>query len=567
MQKKWVIKGVDEDAVRLLQEALKIHPALCALLVQRGIYDYESARKFFRPSLNDLHDPFLMRDMERAVLRITNAIQNNERILIFGDYDVDGTTAVALMYSFFYSRYRNIDYYIPDRYKEGYGISLQGIDHAHKNGCTLMIALDCGIKAIDKAAYAKEKGIDLIICDHHIPGDTLPDAYAILDPHRKDCTYPYKDLSGCGIGFKLAHAYSVYHGIPVEQVVSYLDLVVVSIASDIVPIMGENRILAYYGLEQLNKNPRPGLKALIDVTGYPLPLNISNIVFGLGPRINAAGRMDDANKAVRMLIADTVDTARDGAVELQDKNIDRKVVDKKITADAMEMLQNDPATSLRVSTVLHHPEWHKGVIGIVASRLLDHYYRPTILLAESEGKLFGSARSVKNFDIYEAIKACSDLLDQYGGHMYAAGLSMPKENFFSFQQRFDDVVRSSIRPEQLVPEIEIDAVLQLQDVSLSFLKILRQFEPFGPENMEPVFLSEQVRNTGRSKIVGDGHLKISVKDYSRAGVDGIAWQKAPFFPAISNGRPFDICYTMEENNFRDTISVQMNVRDIRTMAV
>lgn len=563
MDKRWVIKAADEEKVQSLQKELKVHPVICKLLVQRGITTFDAAKQFFRPSLNNLHDPFLMRDMERAVLRITDAIQQNERILIFGDYDVDGTTAVALMYAFFHSRYRNIDFYIPDRYKEGYGISFQGIDYAKEHGCTLMIALDCGIKAVDKAAYAKSLGIDLIICDHHIPGDTLPDAYAILDPHRAECTYPYKDLSGCGIGFKLVHAFAIHHGIPVEQIISYLDLVVVSIASDIVPIMGENRILAYYGLEQLNKNPRPGLKALIDITGYTPPLNISNIVFGLGPRINAAGRMDDANKAVRMLIADTVDLARDGAGELHGKNVDRKEVDKRITGEALSFLQNDPLTKDRVSTVLTGDGWHKGVIGIVASRLLDHYYRPTILLAESNGMLFGSARSVKNFDIYEAIKSCSELLEQFGGHMFAAGLSMKKENYEAFRDKFDEVVRATIRPDQLIPEIEIDATLLLEDIQPSFQNIVKQFAPFGPHNMEPVFMSEQVQNTGRSKIVGDGHLKLSVRDRSRYTVDGIAFQKGNFFPFISGGKPFDICYTIEENTYRDITSIQMNIRDLK----
>ncbi len=563
MDKRWVIKAADEEKVLSLQKDLKVHPVICSLLIQRGIYTYDAAKQFFRPSLSDLHDPFLMRDMEKAVLRITDAINNNERILIFGDYDVDGTTAVALMYAFFYTRYRNIDFYIPDRYKEGYGISYQGIDYAKANNCTVMIALDCGIKAIDKAAYAKSLDIDLIVCDHHIPGDALPDCYALLDPHRPDCTYPYKDLSGCGIGFKLIHAYALYHGIPVEQIISYLDLVVVSIASDIVPIMGENRILAYYGLEQLNKNPRPGLKALIEIAGYTPPLNISSIVFGLGPRINAAGRMDDANKAVRMLISDSVSDARDGAGELQDKNVDRKAVDKRITADALNMLQQDPLTEQRVSTVLHGGDWHKGVIGIVASRLLDHFYRPTILLAESNGMLHGSARSVKNFDIYEAIKSCSDLLEQFGGHMYAAGLTMQKDNFEKFRDRFDEVVRASIKPEQLIPEIEIDAVVTLSDINQPFYKILKQFAPFGPNNMEPVFMTEQVRNTGRSKIVGDGHLKVSVKDVSKAIVDGIAWQKGHHFDRIATGSPFDICYTLEENTFRDMTNLQMLVKDIR----
>lgn len=563
MEKRWVIKEVDEEKVNSLQKALSTNKVICELLVQRGIYTYDSAKDFFRPSLEHLHDPFLMKDMQRAIDRINKAISNNERILIYGDYDVDGTTSVALTFSFFNSFYKNMEYYIPDRYLEGYGISTKGIDHAKNNGCSLVIALDCGIKAVDKMEYANSLGIDFIICDHHIPGEDIPTAFAVLDPHQSDCNYPYKELSGCGIGFKLIQAYTINHSLPIETIVPYLDLVVVSIASDIVPLTGENRVLAHFGLIQLNKNPRPGLKALIEISGYEGQLSISNIVFGIGPRINAAGRMDDANKAVSMLISETVEQAKNGADVLQDKNVDRKEIDKKITADALNILALDPDSNDRVSTVIWSADWHKGVIGIVASRLLDHYYRPTILLTESKGMLYGSARSVKNFDIYEAIKSCSELLDQFGGHMYAAGLSMKPENFELFKEKFEATVKATIKPEQLIPEIEIDAHLNLDDITHKFNNTIKQFAPFGPLNMEPIFMSDNLLNNGRSKIVGDNHLKLGVKDRNSSNADGIAFQKGEFHTAISSGARFALCYTIEENYYKEIKSLQLNVRDIK----
>ncbi|MEZ5012944.1 MAG: single-stranded-DNA-specific exonuclease RecJ [Chitinophagales bacterium] len=563
MEKRWVIKEVDEAQADALQKELRIHPVLCRLLIQRGITTFDAAKKFFRPALEDLHDPFIMRDMDRAVERIHVAMQRGERILIYGDYDVDGTTAVALMYSFFRNFYDRIDYYVPDRYKEGYGISIAGIDHAHAIGCTLIIALDCGIKANDKVAYASERQIDFIICDHHLPGEHIPEAFAVLDPHRPDCAYPYKELSGCGIGFKLAQAFAQQHGIPFEQVIALLDLVVVSIASDIVPITGENRVLAHFGLKQLNSAPRPGLRALIEISGYKPPLNISNLVFGLGPRINAAGRMDDATKAVRMLIAQTTEHAEDGAGHLHEKNTDRKEVDKQITAEALDMLRNDPENADRVTTVLCSSNWHKGVIGIVASRLMDHYYRPTILLTESNGTIFGSARSVKNFDVYQAILACSQYLEQFGGHMYAAGLSMRPENYTAFREAFEQIVRERITPEQRIPEIEIDAELQLRDITPSFLRIVDQFGPFGPENMQPVFSSIGLKDSGGTRIVGDNHLKLHVKDRSFFTLNGIAFQKGDFYTSINDGNSFDLCYTIEENNFKDVTQLQLNVKEIK----
>ncbi|MFI5171208.1 MAG: single-stranded-DNA-specific exonuclease RecJ, partial [Chitinophagales bacterium] len=533
MDKRWVFKETDDEKVISLQQELKVHPIVCRLLVQRGINTFDEAKKFFRPEISDLHDPYLMKDMQKAVDRINNAIAANERILIFGDYDVDGTTSVALVYSFFSEMYSNIDFYIPDRYHEGYGISIKGIDYAKNTNCGLIIALDCGIKANDKVDYANNAGIDFIICDHHIPGEKIPAAFAVLDPHQADCKYPYKELSGCGIGFKLVQAFALHHDIPIERILHLLDLVVVSIASDIVPITGENRVLAYHGLQQLNNNPRPGFKALIEITGYEIPLNISNIVFGLGPRINAAGRMDDANKAVKMLIADSVEKAKNGADILQEKNVNRKEIDKKITNDAMLMMQNDPLTNEKVTTVLFSDEWHKGVIGIVASRLIDHYYKPTILLTSSGGMLFGSARSIKNFDIYEAILECSDLLEQFGGHMFAAGLSLLPENLEKFKIRFEEVVRKRIKPEQLIPEIEIDSTLELKDITPTLNKILKQFAPFGPKNMLPVFMSSSLKSNGRSKIVGDNHLKLGLKDNNFFNADAIAFQKGNFYDMIS----------------------------------
>ncbi len=563
MDKRWVFKETDDEMVISLQQELKVHPIICRLLVQRGIKTFDEAKKFFRPEISDLHNPFLMKDMQKAIDRINNAISNNQRILIFGDYDVDGTTSVALVYSFFKEIHPNIDYYIPDRYIEGYGISIKGIDYAKETNCPLIIALDCGIKANDKVDYANSLNIDFIICDHHIPGEKVPAAHAVLDPHQSDCNYPYKELSGCGIGFKLVQAFAQHHDISIDSIKNLLDLVVVSIASDIVPITGENRILAYYGLEQLNLNPRPGFKALIDITGYDLPLNISNIVFGLGPRINAAGRMDDANKAVKMLIADSVEKAKNGADILQEKNVDRKEIDKRITDHAMFMLENDPLTKERLSTVLFSDEWHKGVVGIVASRLIDHYYKPTILLTSSSGMLFGSARSIKNFDIYEAILECSDLLEQFGGHMYAAGLSLLPENLEKFKIKFEEVVRRRIKPEQLTPEIEIDSALELKDITPSFNNILKQFAPFGPQNMLPIFMSSHLKNNGRSKIVGESHLKLGLKDDQFYNADAIAFKKGSYYDNISKGSSFDICYTIEENIFRDMKSIQLNVREIK----
>ncbi len=561
-----MIRESDAGAVHILQEALGIHPVLCKLLVDRGIDTYDKAKQFFRPQLSDLHNPFEMKGMREAVNRILRASEQGERILVYGDYDVDGTTSVALMFSFLNRFYPNIDYYIPDRYKEGYGISFQGIDYAEDNNCALIIALDCGIKAVEQVAYANSKGIDMIICDHHLPGDELPAAVAILDPHQPDCNYPYKYLSGCGIGFKLAQAITLEAGLDEDRALDLLDLVAVSIASDIVPITGENRVLAFYGLRKMDTNPTKGLKALMEISDVRPPLSISKIVFGLGPRINAAGRLDDARKAVRMLISSTDQFARNHAGDLQGHNMDRKEIDRSITAEALEMLDNDPLTPERVTNVLFNPAWHKGVIGIVASRIMDHYYKPTIMLTESNGVVAGSARSVKGYDVYEAISACGDLLEQFGGHMYAAGLTMKPENVEAFKDRFEKVVKSTIRPEQLIPEIEIDAVLNLKDITPGFYKILRQFAPFGPENLPPVFITEELTCNGRSKVVGNGHLKLDVRDRNRFRASGIAFQQGDHYPYVSSGYPFDLAYYLEENEFNGQTNLQLNVKDIRVHA-
>lgn len=563
MQKRWVIKSVDEEKALQLQKALRIHHVLCRMLVQRGISTFEEAKLFFRPKLSDLHDPFLMTDMHKAIERIEKAIASEEKILIYGDYDVDGTTAVTLVYSFLKNIYPHLDYYIPNRYTEGYGISIAGIDYAKQNNCSLVIALDCGIKANDKMEYANALDIDFIICDHHIPGEKIPAAHAVLDPHRDDCKYPYKELSGCGIGFKLIQAFAIKNDLPFESVTPYLDLVVISIASDIVPITGENRVLAYYGMQILNNHPRKGIKALVEVSALTPPLNISNIVFGLGPRINAAGRLDDAKKAVNMLLSETNTIAKDNADILQDKNNDRKEIDKQMTLEALAMLANDPDEQQKVTNVLFSENWHKGVVGIVASRVIDHYYKPTILLTLSNNMVVGSARSVKGFDIYEALKECSHLLEQFGGHMYAAGLTLKPDNLQTFKETFDAAVRRKILPDQLIPEVEADAEILLSDIKVEFYNILKQFAPFGPGNMHPVFITNNVSSNGRTKIVGDGHLKLGIKDKKMFHADGIAFQKGNLYEELSSGKEFDICYTIEENNFQGQENLQLNVKEIK----
>ena len=515
---------VDETKVTSLKESLKIHPALCRALVLRGIETYDEAKAFFRPSLDSLHDPCLMKGMAKAVNRITEAIARGEKILIYGDYDVDGTTSVAVVFSFFRAVYPNLDYYIPNRYTEGYGISSRGIDHAAENGFSLIIALDCGIKSNDKVDYAHTKGIDFIICDHHTPGDAAPEAVAVLDPKQQDCPYPYKELSGCGIGFKLIQGFAQQQDIPKEKVFQYLDMVCVSIASDIVPITGENRTLAYHGMQKLNTSPCQGLKSLLGVAALEKKLDISDIVFIIGPRINAAGRIDDGKHAVKLLISEAEDLASDGHADTLDQfNKERKDLDKNITEHALDMIGTDESMISRKSTVLYHESWHKGVIGIVASRLIENYYRPTIVLTLSDGKVTGSGRSVKGFDLYEAIYECREHLIQFGGHKFAAGLTMLPEKVQDFSAAFEKIVSERITPDQLIPEIEIDAELSLDDINPKFYGIIQQMAPFGPGNMKPVFLSKDLRDSKWSKLVKEEHIKFSVRRAQGDTIDGIGF--------------------------------------------
>ncbi|MCX6198733.1 MAG: single-stranded-DNA-specific exonuclease RecJ [Bacteroidetes bacterium] len=563
MQKRWAIKKTDEQKVNTLQQELKVHRVLCNILVQRGVETYEQAKKFFRPELSDLHDPFLMKDMDEAINRINEAIAANEKILIYGDYDVDGTTAVATVFSFLKEFHPNIDYYVPNRYTEGYGISLKGIDYAAENNFSLMIALDCGIKANDKIDYALLKNIDFIICDHHNPGEEIPKAIAVLDPKRSDCNYPFKELSGCGIGFKLIQAFSLQNGIPLEKCYQSLDLVCVSIGSDIVSMSGENRTLAWFGLQKLNsENASSGLKRLKEIAGVQKQMSIDDVVFILGPRINAAGRMDDAMHAVKLLISDEIDLeGEEKAFQLNRFNNDRKDLDRNITAHALEIIARDENLMKRKTTVLQHPDWNKGVIGIVASRLTDTYYRPTIILTESDGKLAGSARSVKGFDLYEAIYDCREHLIQFGGHKFAAGMTMHKENFEAFSTQFEKVVSERITPEQLIPELEIDAELELEDITPKFHSILEQMAPFGPDNMKPVFVTKGVLDSGWSKIVKEEHIKFSLKKKDNTNFDGIGFGMADKFSLVKSGA-FDIAYQISENVWNDKVSLQMMVKDV-----
>jgi single-stranded-DNA-specific exonuclease len=564
MQKRWAQKhNPDINAVKELSATLGIDEVLSTLLLQRGVQSYEDARYFFRPDIRHLHDPFLMAGMEQAIERIDAAIQAGEKILIYGDYDVDGTTAVTLVYSFFNKLYNKLAYYIPDRYKEGYGISTQGIDYAAQNGFSLIIALDCGIKAVDKIAYANTLNIDFIICDHHTPGDELPAAIAVLDPKRADCDYPYKELSGCGIGFKLIQAYAQKHDLPFEEVALYLDLVATSIACDIVHITGENRTLASYGLQMINTEPSTGLKTLMELAGKTSNYTISDIVFMIGPRINAAGRIDDAKHSVELLLATDPDVAKDKGMLISVKNTERKEHDLAITDEALSMIAADVLVQERKSTVVFNEKWHKGVIGIVASRLTEKYYRPTIVLTRSNGHVAGSARSVVGFDLYEALCGCSDLLLQFGGHKYAAGLTMQPEHVEAFTQRFEEVVSASITEQQLIQQIVIDAELKLEQITPKFFRVLTQLGPFGPENMCPVFISKQVSVHGGVNLVGSNHIKMTVYQDGSALFDCIAFNQGECIEQIRQGKPFDICYTIEENVWRDKRSIQLNVKGIK----
>lgn len=565
LDKRWTIKPADEQVVNHLHEALRINPVLCRLLAVRGITDYDSAKTFFRPSLAQLHDPFLMKGMQQAVTRISEAIEWHEKILVYGDYDVDGTTSVATMYSFLRSQYKgDIDYYIPHRYREGYGISKAGIDYAKEHSYTLMITLDCGIKSIELIKYAKSLGIDVIVCDHHTPDATLPPAYAILNPKQTDCPYPYKELSGCGIGFKLICALAKQWGVPDEVPLEYLDLVATSIAADIVPIDGENRVLAYFGLKKVNENPSQSIKILKELGEVKKEMSISDLVFVIGPRVNAAGRMDDARKAVELFIEQDAEKVPDLAEALHLDNFDRKEIDKSTTEEALAMLKKDAVLQQRKSTVLYQSHWHKGVVGIVASRLIDHYYRPTIVLTLSNDKVTGSARSVSGFNIHDAIHECRDLLDSYGGHFYAAGMTMSPDKVSDFTKRFEQVVAETIPPHLLVPEIEIDAEIKLADIKQPFYNIVRQFEPFGPANMRPVFLTRHVYDyKGYSRVVKDQHLRLVVHQHSGVIIDGIGFGLADKYPIVMQGKPFDVVYTLDENDYNDRVTIQMKIIDVR----
>ena len=567
MQKRWVeqeLKGFAE--MEELQRTLNVDAVLASLLVRRGITTFEEARRFFRPELEHLHDPFLMQDMRVAISRIEQAIASKEKILVYGDYDVDGTTSVALVYSFLKKYHPEIDFYIPDRYTEGYGISIQGIDYAAENGYSLIIALDCGIKSVDKIDYANKKNIDFIICDHHLPGDKLPAAVAVLDPKRLDCAYPYKELSGCGIGFKLVQAYAQKNKIPFNDISCYLDLVAVSIASDIVPITGENRVLAWYGLQKINTDPCKGISALMNLSGRKENLTITDVVFTIGPRINAAGRIDDAKHAVNLLIADTDAIAFEKGEVINLKNTERKEHDRNITEQALALIDADAELIARKTTVVYNAQWHKGVIGIVASRLTEKYYRPTIVMTQSNGYAAGSARSVLGFDLYEALLECSDLLEQFGGHKYAAGLTIKTENIPAFQQKFEEVVARTIPEELLIQSISIDAELTLDQISAKFYRILKQFEPFGPQNMAPIFVSRNVYTYGSASTAGEKHLKMSVHQDNKTYFNCIGFGLSEYLPSINNGMAFDICYTIEENTWMNKTALQLNIKGIRFSA-
>ena len=562
--KRWTLKAANEKHINQLSEDLRIHPALCRLLAVRGVTDFQSARDFFRPTLDQLHDPFLMKGMKQAVSRIAEAVEWHERIMVYGDYDVDGTTSVAVVYSFLREYYKGeLTFYIPHRYREGYGISKQGIDHAHANGYTLLITLDCGIKSVDLINYAQSLGIDVIVCDHHTPDHLLPPAYAILNPKQSDCPYPYKELSGCGIGFKLIAALARHWKLPEETVFRYLDLVATSIAADIVPMDGENRILAYYGIKKVNEDPCLSIKTLKEASNVRRDMSITDLVFVIGPRVNAAGRMDDAKKAVDLFIERDPEKIIELAAQLQSDNTDRKEVDRNITEEALAILQGDDEAPKRKSTVLFQEHWHKGVVGIVASRLIDHYYRPTIVLTQSNGKVSGSARSVSGFNIYEAIHECRDLLENYGGHFYAAGMTMLPERVKAFQERFEEVVSKSIPPELLIPEIEIDAEIKISDIRQAFYNIMKQFEPFGPSNLRPVFLTRRVYDyRGYSRVVKEQHLKFIVHQHEGYIIDGIGFCLADRADIVSKG-PFDMVYTVEECEYNGVTKLQVKVIDVR----
>jgi len=550
-----------------LAKELNLHPVLVELLVNKGIETAEEATRFLYPRLEDLHDPFLLPDMDKAIKRIEKALGNKERILVYGDYDVDGTTAVALVYKFFRGITNNIDYYIPDRYDEGYGISFQGIDYAVNTGVKLIVSLDCGIKAVTKVAYAKEKGIDFIICDHHMPDDRLPDAVAVVDAKRTDSVYPYEELSGCGVGFKLVQAFSLRNDYHFSDIEPLLDLVAVSIASDIVPLTGENRIMTYYGLKQLNSNPSFGLRGIIEICGlHRKQITVNDIVFKIGPRINASGRMMNGKEAVDLMLANDMTAAREKSKNIDKYNEDRRELDKKITEEAIEYIDNQVDIKQQKSIVLYDETWHKGIVGIVASRLTEKYYRPAVVLTKSNNMISGSARSVPGFDVYKAIESCRDILENFGGHTYAAGLTLREEHLSEFIDRFNAISFDGIEAGMMLPQITVDAEISFSQITPSFIEGLTLFNPFGPENENPIFLTKDVYDTGGSKLVGKGfrHIKLELKDCTtEEPMPGIAFSQHDFYQRIKSGLPVDICYTIEENTHGSKSFTQLMVKDIR----
>ena len=568
-EREWRLRDSgDPENVAQLSAELGIDPVLASLLVTRGVHTFEEARSFFRPSLSALHDPFLMKDMDLAVARLEKAVASQEKILVYGDYDVDGTTAVALVYSFIRRLTSSVDFYIPDRYDEGYGVSKKGIDWASDNGFTLIITLDCGIKAIDKVKYAADKGIDLIICDHHLPEEEIPAAAAVLDPKREDCTYPFDDLSGCGVGFKMVQAYSQKNGLPFESLLPLLDLLVVSIASDLVTVVGENRVLAHFGLKRLNEEPRIGLQAMINLANLEQGhVTIDDIVFKIGPRINAAGRMESGRLAVELLTAETEEAAVTIGSQINDNNNERKSIDREITKAALDMVQDGTCCSSENAVIVYGPDWNKGVVGIVASRLVEAYYKPAFVLTKSNGFVTGSARSVRGFDLYEAISSCADLLENYGGHIYAAGLTLREENLPEFVRRIDKYVGEHISDEMATPIVDVDSEINFSQITPKFFRILKQFQPFGPGNSAPVFLTKNVYDDGNGRKVGPGgqHLKLELIQESQPyhQISAIAFNMASLFEHIRNGNPIDICYSVVENYYRGNSTIQLRIKDMR----
>ena len=572
MQKRWLIKeSPEKQIIDQLVSDIKIEPALAALLAQRGIKNYDEAQYFFRPKLDDLHDPFLMKDLKKAVDRINLAIASNEKIMIFGDYDVDGTTAVAVMWNVLIEHYPNLEFYIPDRYTEGYGISEQGINHAKASGITLIIALDCGIKSVDKVAYANSLDIDFIVCDHHLPGEEIP-ACIVLDPKQTDCNYPFKELSGCGVGFKLLQGLCIENEWDITTLFDQLDLLAISIGADIVPVTGENRILCFHGLQLLNRSPRMGVQEILRVAKKNLPLNLTAVIFTIAPRINAAGRIHSGAKSVQLMISSDAEELKSLATSIEEDNLERRGLDKAITEEALELIEQDHTFADKISTVVFHENWHKGVVGIVASRLIERHYRPTIVLTESNGVATGSARSIRGLNIHDALEQCSDLLEQFGGHAFAAGMSMPLENVSAFKERFDQVVRKLIQKEDLVPEQIVDYELHLDELFLKgellnkvpkFKRIIDQFEPTGPENMKPIFTSKNVF-VSNARILKEEHLKVVIgQPNTHVTVDAIGFSMVDKMDLIHSGEPLDILYTIETNSWRDLETLQLNLKDIR----